>query len=228
MAEVESQTHEWIKILLQHHQDTFSHTRIYVGMRDRSFFFVLIALAATVFESATPGGGGGLIAAMFARVIGPGVIVHADFLSCLLWFLLFAFVLRYYQLNVTVQRQYTFLHLLEGEMTTLYGRNYVFERESRSYLAQHPVFSTCVDYLYTWLFPLLLIAMVTHRGIEEWRAYDGGPCVAEVVATLIGTSIILITLVYLYSLKFRSSTYTSIPSQSETDKKAHTSSGFSQ
>jgi len=99
--------------------------------------------------------------------IGSNISLNKDVLSTILWFALLSFVIRYFQVNVFINRQYNYLHELEEKFTKLFGEE-VITREGKHYLSEYPYFSNWVDILYTWIFPTLLMLTGGFKVFSDW------------------------------------------------------------
>ena len=75
--------------------------------------------------------------------------------SVLLHAMLLIHLMKYFQLNVSINRQYSYLHEIENKINKF--RNDFITREGKSYLNNYPLFSNFIDVFYTTIFPLLVI-----------------------------------------------------------------------
>ncbi|MCX6717534.1 MAG: hypothetical protein NTU76_02570 [Candidatus Taylorbacteria bacterium] len=97
-----------------------------------------------------------------------GITLKLDFsvIGSIVWFLLLIFTLRYFQINVFIERQYSYVHKIEGILNGEIGKE-IITREGKSYLSDYPIFSDWMCLLYTLIFPLLLILTATAKIIGE-------------------------------------------------------------
>lgn len=95
--------------------------------------------------------------------------VLSPFLPVLLWVSLMGITVRYFQLCLQVEKQYSYLHGLEAELNAFYSRavsftsSIIFTREGKHYLSDYPMFSNWMWFLYTAILPFSLIAASIHR-----------------------------------------------------------------
>ncbi len=85
----------------------------------------------------------------------------------------FALIARYFQATLNVERQYGYITRVEQEMTTLYG-NDLFAREGKQYLAGYPVFGNLMHWIYSWVFPLAVLALTGVNSVAD--IHRRGPC----------------------------------------------------
>jgi len=91
-----------------------------------------------------------------------------SFVVSVVWFGLFALVLRYFQTVVLIERQYQYIHSIEEQISVHYN-NKAFTREGITYLSNYPLFSNWAHILYTTIFPILLFFVVLVKIFGEWR-----------------------------------------------------------
>ena len=124
-----------LALLHEHYRDTCTVIQNQRRARDRYFYFVVAVLAVALFDWATPEGFAGAVS--------------------VLWFLLLGLTVRYCQAALGIERQYTYVHQLEATLARHVGSG--FTREGEAYLSDYPVFLTWAHYLYSLVFPVLLV-----------------------------------------------------------------------
>lgn len=81
----------------------------------------------------------------------------------MLWFVLLCLVVRYFQTNIVVGRQYDYIHKVEDKLNAFYDiQGEMFTREGKSYLGKFQLFSTLSGYLYIIVFPVLLVIVTSY------------------------------------------------------------------
>jgi len=95
------------------------------------------------------------------------VEVSASFFHSIAWIAVTYTLVRYFQTMIYIERQYKYIHLLEHEIGSQLQCTY-FNRESKSYLDSYPKALDLVHLFYTWLIPLLIIAISLLRIILEF------------------------------------------------------------
>ncbi|MCK4796830.1 MAG: hypothetical protein KAT05_05570 [Spirochaetes bacterium] len=99
--------------------------------------------------------------------------IDISFIGSIIWFLLLSFVVRYFQTVVFIERQYKYIHRLEDQLSPFYN-NDAFTREGKSYLSNYPLFSKWVSILYTIIFPVLLLGVISTKIITEINNITNG------------------------------------------------------
>ena len=122
-------------------------------------------------------------------------------MNAILWFSLLTIVIRYFQTNININRQYKYIHFLEDKFTNILGES-IISREGKHYLSNYPGFPKFMDFLYTWVFPVMLVATGLLEIIEEWPGYKDirMPYLLGIIFYLI-----IVTSVVLYIIHLKSS-----------------------
>lgn len=123
-----------------------------------------------------------------------------SFLTSVIWFCLFATVVRYFQTVVLIERQYKYLHIMEKEISSNY-HNKMFIREGKAYLRNYPLFSEWTSFIYTIIFPVLLVIILVIKVVTEIpdiRYISLFPVIDLVIFLCISAS----TILYMLSVHF--------------------------
>jgi len=188
-----------LQLILDYHRDCCSEMRACVRVRNRLFVVALAVLVGLTFRSWDAASGDLILALLFDRIAGIQAEVDRSVLSVILWASLLFVTGRYFQAAMQVERHYAHLHRVEGEMSTVYGSD-LLSRESTGYLTNYPLFLDWMQVLYTWVFPIALLAVaIWSIGVE---IHLGGLAFSTVVPGAVGTATIVSTALYVYSSKF--------------------------
>ncbi len=186
-------------VVAEHYRDTFGHLRDHLHRRDRLFAYSLVTLVALSFRGSFAAGSDRVLKLAVERLLGAGVEIDGRFLAILLWFVFFAVVSRYFQANVTVERQYEYISRVEEEMCAVYGSD-ILAREGKAYLKRYPRFSAWMHLVYTWLFPLSVAAATVWSLLGECKRF-GVTSAASWIVVAIGLAILWTVALYMYSMK---------------------------
>lgn len=185
--------------LCSHYKDTFEIHKISIKQRDRLFYSVLIILGIFTLQFSSIDAAVNIVNGSVDKIIGVKLEKNINFISTLLWFLLLGFTIRYFQVVIGIEGQYSYLHILEEELNKFYSGTKVFTREGKSYLSKYPLFSNWVWFLYTLIFPCLIIFCVIFRIKKEIisiSTIDINLIIDFLCYLIIGTSSVL----YIYKL----------------------------
>lgn len=158
-----------LSILHDHYKESFSFIREREKNRDRMFLVIVGLMGALFFVNKYPGQlpSGLEVNAAVTKFnlnrLPVEVVVSA------LWTIFLAYSLRYCQSIVWLERQYTYLHLLEEKISQLLGDPEVYRREGKIYNEDYPMVSWWVWGVYTLLFPGIMIVTTIALLWVEWE-----------------------------------------------------------
>lgn len=187
-----------VTILHDHYVNTCQYVWKLVGIRDRLFLAVLLLLGLQFFQISDPDQSSQAIVKSLNNYIGSNISLNKDVLSTILWFALLSFVIRYFQVNIFINRQYDYLHKLEEKFTELFGEK-IITREGEHYLSKYPIFSDWIHLLYTWIFPMLLVLVGGFKIYSDWPGYENIE-IAYFLSFLFFLMIAISTTLYMLSL----------------------------
>ncbi len=157
-----------LSLLHDHYKETFALIRDREGQRDKLFLWLLVIFAFLAIEIQYPANFNGILG--HVTIAGNDVDLQQLPLSRLLnvsWVFTAAFVLKYCQVAKAVDRQYSYLHMLEDRISDGLGDADLYRREGRAYLERYPTLLGWAWAYYTILFPAALaIAVVYLLGVE--------------------------------------------------------------
>ena len=153
--------------LCSHYKDTSDIQQATIKQRDMLFYRLLVILAVFTLQLSSTDMVSGIVSDYINKATGITLGRSADFISTLLWLLLLGFTTRYYQVVLEIERQYRYLHALEEKLNSYYSGTKVFTREGKSYLRKYSLFSNCVWFLYTVIFPAFIISFIIIKAKSE-------------------------------------------------------------
>jgi len=156
-----------LDILYDHYKDSFSYVSKYLQQRERIFAIVLIVVFLQFLQISFAEQYLTVFNTFVEKQFNFAFIFNQSFLDSLLWFLLLSTSLRYFQINILINRQYNYIHSLEENISKKTGTENFIQREGKSYLQEYPLFLDWVHVLYTWVFPILLIIVAVTKIILE-------------------------------------------------------------
>lgn len=189
-----------VEILNDHYKDTFAQLIEYRKLRDRLFAFILLTVILLLFQLYSPNEAETTIGEFLVKKLEIQTPINVSFIGNVIWFVLLGFVMRYFQTATFIERQYGYIHDLEEQLADFF-QGKAFTREGKSYLANYPLFSDWAHFLYTIAFPLLLMAVVIAKIINE-IVYAGGVSVSLAFNIAVALSILISTGLHLRSFHF--------------------------
>ncbi len=155
-----------IEILNDHYKDTFVQLREHLKLRDNLFFGVLIIVALMFYQLYLPQESSDAISKVVSTELKLEKTIDVNFIGTVIWFALLGLTMRYFQTVVYIERLYSYIHKIEDQLCICYDSK-AFTREGKSYLENYPMFSTWTWALYTIVFPILLIIVVSIKILIE-------------------------------------------------------------
>lgn len=141
-----------VENLYDHYKDTFQQQKEYIAKRDR----LTISLLLTVVLFATLLSNPETLTTcvnqyiknnyQIEKVMIDFSILHTGMIYLLLWF-----ILQYYQICLTIEKQYCYIWELEEELTK---RNEFISREGLAYATSYPLLKNVANVVYAWGIPI--------------------------------------------------------------------------
>lgn len=192
-----------LELLHDHYKDSFTYLRTYIQHRDRLLFFILLVLVIMMFQLAAQSDADQAISQAVAEQFELTTPIDMAFIGSAIWLSLLALVVRYYQRVMLVEKQYRYVHKLEGRLSSHYNDE-IFTRESTSYSSSFPTFTKWAWRLYTLVFPVLLLVIASLKIRDELSRpiTFAWPLVLNIASFLL---LLGFTLLYLYSFHIKNS-----------------------
>jgi hypothetical protein len=189
--------------LHDHYKDTFALQREYLKLRDRLFVYTLLVFGAMFILTIIPVDPSKAVSDIVKEQLKVTLSINRDAIHTLLWFVLLCLVVRYFQINIVVERQYHYIHKVEGELNSYYDPlGDMFTREGKSYLNNFKLFRSLAGYLYILVFPLLLVIITSYKIFTELmtKTFFDLTLVLDIIFCVL---IFVYTVVYSFSMHFK-------------------------
>ena len=157
-----SSSEKKLEILNDHYKDTFSHLVSYRKQRDRVLVYLLGIVVIMLVYEMFPQQITSAVSEVVSKKIGVDIVDSiASFLVDQLP-LMFAGLLsfRYFQLRALIERQYSYLQELEGELASLFYSGVPYTRESNFSLRENPNLSLWSHKPYNLFFSFIFAFLV--------------------------------------------------------------------
>jgi len=192
-----------LEIYYDHYKDSFSYLRQYIKQRDKYFMYSVILLSLVFFNSMLPIDFEIASKEFIGNKVGLEKFNNFKLINSLLLFSLLSVVIKYFQVNLLIERQYSYLHHIEKRLSFKLKEFNIF-REGKSYLNNYPIFGSIVHRIYTIGFPFLLIILL----LVKWRNYFLNDNEFKLVSffsldTIVIWLTIILTLFYLIWIHFK-------------------------
>jgi hypothetical protein len=184
------------ELLYDHYKDTCDNNRQDCGSRNKMFIGVCVCVAALFLLVVDSGGAVSTLSSWLQSQHGITLGISISVIQTLIWVLLLYLSIRYFQLNMGIERQYGYIRKLEKRL----GKSgLAVNREGEGYLDGYPKILDAVHIIYTWVFPIMLILSIITKIVFEWQPLSG--IAFMIINTVVAAIIVVLTILYVYSLK---------------------------
>ena len=190
-----------IQILSEHYKDTGDVLKESIKQRDKYFSYLVCLIVVLLFELYTPSKSIIIIQQIILNKLSITETIGFDFIGSLIWFLLLSVSMRYFQFVIGIERQYSYIHNLEKQLSVEFKEK-AFTREGSAYLSNYPIFLNWASFLYTMFFPALLVFIVLMKFIQEMRLFVATNVFCWIDISMIFATIIS-TVLYVFVLHIK-------------------------
>ncbi len=184
-----------LDITYDHYKDSFQNTLLYLKQRERLFLALLVIIFVQFLEISVAQKSTEALNAFLENQLHYNFAFNEHFLNILVWFLLFAVSLKYFQSNILINKNYNYLHLLEDRLSKIAGEEDFIAKEGKHYNKSYRLFSEWTHIVYTWIFPLILIGVILIQIIKDFDCTTNG-----VLSGIFFVAIFVNTIFYLIAL----------------------------
>lgn len=189
-----------LEIYYDHYKDTFSWLRKYLASRDKYFTYLVCLVAILFFNSWLPHDFNNVTRIILKEKVGISDFSNFMLIDSLLLFSILSISIKYFQSNLLIEKQYSYIHHIEKKLSCNLTHFNIF-REGKGYLNNFPFFSSIVHRIYTIGFPILLIILLGLKWVYIFKSVKIS--VFLWFDTVVSLSIILLTLCYLSWIHFK-------------------------
>lgn len=181
------------EILYDHYKDTIEETKKQESRRNKLFIIILIHIFVLFLISYKPESMCNVISDLLMERWQMGFYFSINIIQIVIMISMLYCVIRYYQINIYIDKSYPYIHKLEKELSSQVGNT--IEREGKNYLNNYPKTQNIVYYSYKYIFPVLFIIALIYRFIINNTWNNPAIKIPEGLIT-----IILITLNIVYAI----------------------------
>lgn len=153
-----------LNLYYDHYKDTQEIIRSYIAKRDKYTIILLCVVAVISYVTIDSATCSQIINEILNHQLGLSAIsfqvLNAIFLSVLLFV-----VLQYYQVCLNIEKSYRYIHNVENTLSEMSQMN--IDRESKSYLNNYPKTQWFAHRFYTYILPIIIIAVSIYKFIVE-------------------------------------------------------------
>lgn len=162
-----------IELYYDHYKDSFAYLRKYLNLRDRYFLIALICIVILFFQVHTPELTSKISETLIRNNVGQEILIDFNILNTVFIIFFLSVLIKYFQINLYIDRQYVYIHKIEKSLTDKLA-DFEITREGKSYNDNYPFVLSIVHRLYTIFFPVLIIAGLIIKWINEYKIFKDG------------------------------------------------------
>ena len=152
-----------LNILHDHYKESFALIREREKQRNSLFIKLIVILGILFLEVQYPNN----IQELFQSIDFSQTKISLNSLpiyivTSVTWTIFLITTLRHCQESITVEREYKYLHKLEGVISHLLGNSPIYNRESQAYLVDYPAFSNWIYQFHTYIFPIIIFILLSY------------------------------------------------------------------
>lgn len=183
------------EILYDHYKDTIEETKKQESRRNKLFLIILIHIFVLFLVSYKPESMCNVISDLLMEKWKMGFYFSINIIQIVIMISMLYCVIRYYQINIQINRIYPYIHTIENELSKQISKN--FTREGKNYLKEYPKTQNIVYFCYKYIFPVFYIIALIYRVIinDTWNS----PVIKsiEVIITIL---LIILNIVYMIDI----------------------------
>lgn len=149
------------EILYDHYKETINEIKKQENKRNHLFIIVLIHILVLFLIFLRPESVCNTISDLLMDQWKMGFYFSINIVQIVLMITMLYCVIRYYQINIQIDKTYPYIHKIEEELSEQISNN--FGREGKNYLSQYPKTQNIVYYSYKYIFPFLFIIALIYR-----------------------------------------------------------------
>lgn len=153
-----------LEYLINHYNDTCEIQKNSISNRNRLFVFLCLNMCVLYLFIISSDITVASIQSLLYNKFDIDTLFPSTVFLALSWSFFLYFSIRYIQTNISIERQYTYIHNIESD---LQKQGLPIKREGSAYLNNYPFVLNYIDFLYKWVFPFVFIATVLLKIIIE-------------------------------------------------------------
>lgn len=181
------------EILYDHYKETVNNVKQNENKRNKKFLIIMTQIFILFLITFKSDGVIKTISDFLIIKWNIGLYFSINIIQISILISLLYCVIRYFQLNVQIEKLYPYIHKLEDKLAT--EVNDVIGREGKNYLNNYPKTQNIIYYCYKFLFLILFSISLCYRIIinQTWNLV-----LIKFLEILISSILIILNIVYIY------------------------------
>lgn len=181
------------EVLYDHYKDTISNIKIDETKRNKIFFILIAHLLVLFLISINSMSMYNMIDKFLLENLKINLYFSMNIIQLVIMFSMLFFLIRYYQINISIDRMYNYLHKVEEEVAK--NINNCISREGDNYLKDYPKTLNFIYFSYKYIFPILLMIFIIIRLLinNTWNNWK-----IKMFEIFITIAILILNILYMY------------------------------
>lgn len=185
-----------LEILYDHYKDTFQHQIKYMESRNRYFLYSLLLIGILFFQISFPDAAEDLVRSVTQKQIHDEFILDFSIVNSLFLFGLLWVLILYFQTNITIDKQFKYLHMVEEELSNQIAPLEI-TREGKFYRSNKALISKYIGMIYRIVYPICIMLSIIIKIIFDLKNSESIGIGSLITNILLSAMTILVTFLFL-------------------------------
>ena len=149
------------ELLYDHYKDTINIVKDEEVKRNKLFIIMIVHILILFLITMHPQGIFKTIDGLLVENLKVSLFFSINIIQIVAMFSMLYCSIRYYQININIDRMYTYIHKIEKEVAKNINKS--IEREGMGYISNYPKTLDFIDYSYKYIFPVLFDLNPNHE-----------------------------------------------------------------
>lgn len=184
------------ELLYDHYKDTINIVKDEEVKRNKLFIIMIVHILILFLITIHPQGIFKTIDGLLVENLKVSLFFSINIIQIVAMFSMLYCSIRYYQININIDRMYTYIHKIEKEVAKTINKS--IEREGMGYISNYPKTLDFIYYSYKYIFPVLFMVLLSIRLIinNTWNNW-----IIKGLEILITFALIVLNILYMYDTK---------------------------
>lgn len=178
------------ELYYDHYKDSFEQQKDYLQERNRLTVYIILLIAVLFMMSSNCTVLLEVSSSLQQQHLGKAVL-DFNIVATVLYFAFMWLTMRYYQINLTIEKTYEYIKRCETNIST--KGTFKIDREGGDYEKNYPWLKWVAHRIYVYLFPVLIIVASIVSIIHQWSDQNANRCLDIVFLSLV----VILSVLYL-------------------------------
>lgn len=147
-----------LEIIYDHYKDSNALIKSLERSRNRYFVLNSLILAFLIIITIQPIASIETFTSIIKQKAEINFSIEFGHIQSFVWLCQLYIITRYYQISLQIERQYSYVHIIENEISL--KTSFTFSREGESYNKSYPMLIQIIYIFYTFIFPAIIFIVI--------------------------------------------------------------------